>query len=196
MQSTGQTSTQAVSLVPTHGSQMIYATTISRINPLQPKSIARWLVTAAAAAACLGATVPAAAQRAAQPGTTEPPGTASPAHVALFAPTAHAAAYRAYVSPLTPEALLSTLADDPAAVRTPGAWTVRRDAPLDAFGRSGPYNRSRLARLYGSRAVSVARGARAAGGRVTESWTLLSPYPDPSLERLESGTLVLILTVP
>src|SRR5438876_11050354 len=28
MQSTGQTSTQAVSLVPMHGSQMIYATTI------------------------------------------------------------------------------------------------------------------------------------------------------------------------
>src|SRR5688572_22556532 len=120
MQSTGQTSTQAVSLVPTHGSQMIYATTISRINPLQPKSIARWLVTAAAAVACLGATVPAAARRAGQPDVTGAPGTASPAHVALFTPPAHSAAYRAYVSPLTPEVLLSTLADDPAAVRTPG----------------------------------------------------------------------------
>jgi hypothetical protein len=169
---------------------MIYATTIPRINPLQPRSIARWLVAAAAAAACLAATVPASAQRLAQPGTD------APAYVALFAPPAHAAAYRAYVSPLTPEALLRTLGDDPSAVHTPGAWTVQRELPRDAFGRSGSYNRSRLARLYGSRAVSVARGARAAGGRVTESWTLLSPYPDPLLERLESGTLVLILTVP
>jgi hypothetical protein len=128
----------------------------------------------------------------------------APAFVELFAPAGHAAAYRAYVSSQSPSRLLSILRQEPAPapfdagifVSTPGAWELRRERPLDAFGRSGSYNRSRLARLYGSRAVSVARGARAAGGRVTESWTLLSPYPDPSLERLESGTLVLILTVP
>ncbi len=146
---------------------------------------------AAATVACLGAT---ASTRAQSPASA--PGTEAPAYVGLFAPPTHAAAYRAYVSPLPADALLRTIQDDPAAVRTPGAWELRDGPPLDAFGRSGSYNRSRLARLYGSRVVSVARGARAAGGRITESWTLVSPYPDPSLERLESGTLVLILTVP
>src|SRR5215212_2916471 len=61
MQSTGQTSTHALSLVPTHGSQMIYATDVSRNNSLQPVSIARSL--AAAAAAILFAVLPAGSER-------------------------------------------------------------------------------------------------------------------------------------
>lgn len=159
------------------------------MNPLQPRSIARRLAAAAAAIACLIA--PTAAQRPAPP-----PGANAPAYVDLFAARPFASAYRAYVSPLPLETVLRTLDADATAVRTPGAWEPRREGPLDAFGRSGSYNRSRLARLYGSGTVSVARGARATSGRITESWTLVSPYPDPSLERLEPGTLVLILTVP
>jgi hypothetical protein len=59
---------------------------------------------------------------------------------------------------------------------------------LDAFGKAGPYNRSRLARLYGGTRVMVVHGwgASAAGFR---SVTLLSPYPDPSLTRLLPGTM-------
>lgn len=148
-------------------------------------------VVAAAAAAAWLTSAPLSGQAALPPASRE-----APAYVGLFAPPARAAAYRAYVSPLAPAALLRQLEAEPSLVRTPGAWEPRAEGARDAFGRSGPYNRSRLARLYGSRAVTVARGARATGGRVIESWTLLSPYPDPSLERLESGTLVLILTVP
>lgn len=59
---------------------------------------------------------------------------------------------------------------------------------LDAFGAAGPYDRAKLARLYG--------GTRA---RVTHSWartsgefvsiTRISPYPDAALTRLIPGTL-------
>jgi hypothetical protein len=59
---------------------------------------------------------------------------------------------------------------------------------LDAFGRAGPYDRSRLARLYGGTRVRVVHGWRATPDAFT-SVTLLSPYPDPSLSRLLPGTL-------
>jgi len=62
--------------------------------------------------------------------------------------------------------------------------------PLDAFGTAGSYSRSRLVRLYGGRRVNVQRGWRDRDGRF-ESVTLLSPYPDPSLTRLHSGTMII-----
>jgi hypothetical protein len=118
-------------------------------------------------------------------------------YVALFAPPGRAAAYQALISPQPLDAVLRSLAGDPALLHPPGAWTPRSEPPLDAFGRGGPYDRSRLARLYGGRSLRVARGPRAgAGGRVAQSWSLFSPYPDPSLERLQPGTLVLVLTLP
>ena len=59
---------------------------------------------------------------------------------------------------------------------------------LDAFGKAGPYDRSRLARLYGGTRVKVAHGwSNSAAGFM--SVTLLSPYPDPSLTRLLPGTM-------
>jgi hypothetical protein len=61
------------------------------------------------------------------------------------------------------------------------------EAP-DAFGAAGPYNRSKLARLYRGTRVRVARRWTLTGGRF-ESITLLSPYPDASLTRLVPGTL-------
>ena len=60
--------------------------------------------------------------------------------------------------------------------------------PLDAFGTSGTYDRSALARLYGGTRVQVARGWNRAGDRF-ESITRLSPYPDASLTHLLPGTL-------
>lgn len=44
--------------------------------------------------------------------------------------------------------------------------------------------------------MPVARGTRRAGDGTIEAWTLISPYPDPGLQRLEAGTLLLILTRP
>ena len=64
---------------------------------------------------------------------------------------------------------------------------------LDAFGAGGPYDRARLARLYGGTRVRVARGwTETTGG--FESVTLLSPYPDPTLEHLQPGTMMISWT--
>jgi hypothetical protein len=196
MQSTGQTSTQAESLVPTHGSQMIYATTFPRINSLQPKSIARSLAPAAIAAAVwLTSAWPIDAQRR---GASLPPTDWRPApeYVALFAPAARADAYRAYVTKLTTGELLRSIENRAALGHPPRVWEARLESPLDAFGRSGPYDRLKLARLYGSRRVTVTRGPLTVDGRVVESWTIISPFPDPRLQRLETGTLILVLTLP
>ena len=120
----------------------------------------------------------------------------APEYVLLFAPPAHRAAYRAFVSPSSMEAVIAELADDANLVRVPGAWTPRAETPLDAFGRSAPYDRWKLARVYGSRQPRVARGARMEGGVVTESWTLISPYPNRDFTALQAGTLRLTLRVP
>ena len=127
-----------------------------------------------------------------------------PEYVALFTPATRAGAYRAYVSPLPIDAVLRILEGDvgvafrrpeTSLLRPAGAWEARPVGVLDAFGRSGPYDRLKLARLYAGRSVEVARGPRAAGGRVVESWSLVSPYPAPSLERIEAGTLIIVLTL-
>jgi hypothetical protein len=219
IQSTGQTSTHAVSLVPTHGSQMIYATEVSRNNSLQPESIVRRLGTPTAAALCLvsvclisACLIPAravaagagASLRAHPPAQGPADWRDAPEYVALFTPATVAGFYRAYVSPLPMDAVLRILGGDvgeafgrpdTSLLRPAGAWEARPFGVLDAFGRSGAYDRLKLARLYAGRTVEVARGPRAASGRVVESWSLVSPYPDRSLERIESGTLIIVLTL-
>jgi hypothetical protein len=77
----------------------------------------------------------------------------------------------------------------PLAEVAPAGWTIEALEPLDAFGTAGPYRRSALARLYGGRRPMVARGWTSDGERF-ESVTMISPYPDRSLTRLEPGTLV------
>jgi len=121
----------------------------------------------------------------------------APEFVGLFAPVdARANAYRAYVADVDLDGALRVIATDPALSRTPGAWAPQPVLPLDVFGQAGRYDRSRLARLYGGRRPHVARGARVADGRPIETWTLISPYPDPDLQRLETGTLLLVLRRP
>lgn len=61
---------------------------------------------------------------------------------------------------------------------------------LEAFGGAGSYDRPLLARLYGGSRVRVARGWTESAGHF-ESVTLLSPYPDASLTRLNPGTMVI-----
>jgi hypothetical protein len=41
----------------------------------------------------------------------------------------------------------------------------------------------------------VARGPRLDGG-YAESWTLIAPYPDVALRRLEPGTLIIVVRIP
>jgi len=119
----------------------------------------------------------------------------APEYVRLFAPPAQQGAYRAYVSPLGLEATLKEITADPAVLHPPGAWTPQAMIPFDAFGLSGSYNRWKVAGLYRSRRAQVARGPRVDQGQ-TESWTLVSPYPDEALQRLESGTLIIVLRIP
>jgi hypothetical protein len=70
------------------------------------------------------------------------------------------------------------------------SWKVEPVAPLDAFGDAGSYNKAAVARLYGGRRPTVARGWVAENGRFV-SITLVSPYPDRQLRALEPGTLVI-----
>jgi hypothetical protein len=122
--------------------------------------------------------------------------TEAPAYLDLFAPQARREAYRAFVSRAGLEEALRDLASRPALLRAPGAWERLDQPPADAFGQSGRYDRWALARLYRGRAVGVARGPLTDQGRVIQSWTLVSPYPAPALDRLESGTLLLVVEVP
>ena len=77
-----------------------------------------------------------------------------------------------------------------------GGQEVRIEAleALDAFGAAGPYNRAALARLYGGTRVRVVRRWQQRGNQFM-SETLLSPYPDATLTRLNSGTMVIRFTL-
>ena len=116
-------------------------------------------------------------------------------YVSLLAPAGHSAAYGIALTPTALDEVLKDLGADPTLVGTPGAWAVRHESAPDVFGTAGRYNRWLLARLYGSRQVRVARGARADRGRVVEAWTLISPYPSADLRTLHPGTMRLILKV-
>jgi len=120
---------------------------------------------------------------------------AAPDYVTLFAPVNQRAAYTASVSSSRLDSVLADVNDDPAAAQAPGSWQARVESATDAFGTAGLQNRWLIAQLYGSRGVSVARGARMDRGRVIESWTLISPYPSTDLRTLNNGTLRLVLKI-
>lgn len=151
------------------------------------------LVAALAMLALVHATHPIRAQGR-ETGTPPSGWRSAPEYVRLFAPQQlHRDAYKAFVSRDSLETVLARLAADPLSLHPPGAWMRSAELPLDAFGRTGSYDRGRLARLYGAARVNVARGPRGAAGRPAEAWTLLSPYPDPAFQRLEPGTLLIVL---
>ena len=116
------------------------------------------------------------------------------AYLPLFTPRgAPAGAYRTFTTPRPLATVLAGLAGDPTLPAHDGSFTSHPENAADAFGSSGGYNRWKLALLYGAQRVAVARGPRLADGRVVETWTLVSPYPDPRLERLNPGTLLIVL---
>jgi hypothetical protein len=79
---------------------------------------------------------------------------------------------------------------EPLEALAPPQWPRRRELALDAFGSAGTYDRWAVRRLYGSGTALVARGAVTNADEFV-SMTLISPYPDPTLERLLPGTLVI-----
>src|SRR5262245_44970075 len=149
MQSTGQTSTQAVSFVPMHGSVMMYATLVSSKSGSQQSSITRAAfalrATAPKARAALAAiaVVLACANlrshiqfKSGVPVPSTPLGAVwreAPAYLDLFAPKTQRSAYRAYVSPLDIQATLQQLLADPGVLHPPGAWAPQAMIPYDAF---------------------------------------------------------------
>jgi len=165
MQSTGHTSTQAVSLVPTQGSQMIYAITLMMI---------------------VQASVP--GERASVEPAAERCGDA--AVTALFTPVRPALGAYDVCTSETPF--------DRAVEASRGAGltigAIEALEALEAFGSSGAYNRAALAQLFGGQRVRVARGWIDRGDRF-ESVTLLSPYPDASLTRLQPGTMRIVFAI-
>jgi hypothetical protein len=77
------------------------------------------------------------------------------------------------------------------ATPAPGAWDVDRTGVFDAFGAEPPYDKGRLARLFGGSSPWVARGSLATPrGRIAVA--LISPYPDLAITTLRQGTLVIV----
>ena len=125
----------------------------------------------------------------------------APEYLPLFAPAgARARAYHIYVTPLDLQAVLKQVGADPLTLHPPGSWLAVAQLPSDAFGQTGGYDRSMLARLYGSARATVSRGPRGpaspstglGASRPSEMWTLISPYPSGDMRRLEPGTLLIV----
>jgi len=133
-------------------------------------------------------------------------------YLPLFAPAgARARAYHIYVTPLDLQAVLKQVGADPLTLHPPGSWLPVAQLPSDAFGQTGGYDRSMLARLYGSARATVSRGPRGpagpstglgagpstglGAGRPSEIWTLISPYPSGDMRRLEPGTLLIVMNL-
>ena len=122
--------------------------------------------------------------------------TEAPAFVPLFTPRGvPPGTYHTYTSGRDLESVLAELRTDPSLSREHGSFEPQSVVASEAFGESGGYNRWKMALLYGAKRARVARGPRFESGRVVEAWTLISPYPDTSLERLNPGTLLIVLRV-
>ena len=171
---------------------------------MQARSITRGIRATLCVAALLGGVpgaVPHAQAPAAPAHPADPPPSAAgwreaPEYLALFVPRVYRESYRAFVSSLSLDAALRIVASDAGSLHAPGSWIAHPENPLDAFGTGGTYDRWKLARLFGSQRPGVARGPRGDDQRVDESWTLVGPYPSADLNRLESGTLLIVLRVP
>jgi hypothetical protein len=169
MQSTGQTSTHAVSFTPMQGSQMIYAIPLlilayhcdpaltALFTPRHPQ-VGRYEVCTTETpidAVAAGSGEPAGSRRSGGSGGSGTSGGSSESEARIEIDALEA---------------------------------------LDAFGAAGSYDRSALAQLYGATRVRVARVWTKHDDRF-ESLTLLSPYPDASLTHLLPGTMVIRFTI-
>ncbi len=111
----------------------------------------------------------------------------------LFAPPARADRYEF----LTSSETIDVMAAEYRRVHPspdPRSWVIHRIGALDVFDGAALYDRARLARLYRGRTPRVARGPIIENGSVTRVVLLLSPYPEPNLERLNPGTLIMVVS--
>ena len=110
----------------------------------------------------------------------------------LFTPAA--APSGLYTAHRLPEPIEAVAARLRTMAGVPEGWTLESLAPIDAFGSDAPYDRARLARLYGASRPRVARGALPLDG-CRAAVTLVSPYPDVTLSTLDPGTLAIVYRV-
>jgi len=124
-----------------------------------------------------------------------PLGTPNHALTRLFTPLA--APPGTYVVSISTEAIETLAArlreQDPSP--SPGAWMPARPEASGAFGQEGLYDRARLARLFNGKRVTVVRGSLVQQGQRL-AYTLVSPYPDPTLSHIVEGTMVIEFRVP
>jgi len=99
--------------------------------------------------------------------------------------------YRAYVTDAPIDEVVAAFRSVANSESVRGAWAIEQIEALDAFGKAGQYDATRVSRLYGGRRARVAHGPIVRNGRTVTSITLVSPYPDPSLAHLERGTLII-----
>ena len=122
-------------------------------------------------------------------------GTLDPALTRLFTPRAvPAGTYEVYRSSRTLAEIAESLRSQDR-TRAPGAWKATRQEVPDAFGSASLHDRFRLAELFTGLRPLVARGSLVREGR-REAYTLISPYPDPTLSTLEGGTMIIVFHVP
>jgi hypothetical protein len=118
-----------------------------------------------------------------------------PVLTTLFAPPSTASSH--YEVCTTAQPLDAVVANRRSADGTGGARFTFSEPealnPLDAFGGSGVYNRSKLARLFSGGRATVVRGWRQEADRFV-SVTLISPFPDAALTRLTRGTMEIRFT--
>ena len=89
----------------------------------------------------------------------------------------------------TIETLTSRLrAQDPSPA--PGAWVPVPARSQRRIRQEGLYDRARLARLFNGKRVTVVRGSLLQQGQRL-AYTLVSPYPDPTLSPIVEGTMVI-----
>jgi len=124
-----------------------------------------------------------------------PLGTPNPSLTRLFTPLAvPPGTYAVSTSTEKIETLTARLKEQDSSP-APGAWVASRPEAGAAFGQEGLYDRARLARLFNGKRVTVVRGSLAQQGQRL-AYTLVSPYPDPTLSHIIEGTMVIEFRVP
>ena len=171
---------------------------VSRRIGLVPAVVAAWFLTGLVPSATVSSHVPVLNPQFSAP--LPLPGRPSPAHARLFTP--RGAPEGSYVvtvlgAPMETARLqvMRALGVPDAPATGMGPWAVRRLEVTEAFGSSGIYDETRLGRLFNGRRAFVTRGPVTRNGAVVASVTLISPYPDPTLSRLEPGTLAILFDV-
>jgi hypothetical protein len=128
------------------------------------------------------------------PGSTPSLGQPRPDLARMFTPLAAPAGVYAVSTTSEPIGALASALKACDVAPAEGAWALTRHEGHEAFGQAGIYDRTRLAQLFAGRRLTVVRGSLARAGEL-DAYTLISPYPNAALDRIEPGTMVIVVRV-